>query len=206
MRRAKRRGPGRPADPNARRRATTRAGRRGEVAVIDRGSLELRRLRRRLTGDSDLPVDPLGVLLGRGLISQANYHTGRGIAEVIERVRQRLGVGQLSVQATWLAIIAGAGAIRGDSAGPSAASERWAVGQMARYARAIGEGAETLFDVCSGVWIPSGIKGNRCIVRAARNESLTPPERSLIDLLGRGLDAAAKVQPKPRADSNAAAA
>lgn len=163
-------------------------------------------LRRTLTGDAELPVDPLGVLLGRQMIDQHQYNTGRNIAEVLERARARFGVRELSVQATWLALIAGAGAIRGVSGGPSAAAERWATAQLGRYARAMGKGIDALvFALCSGEWLLNGCAGSRLVVHAARNESLTKPERALLQDIVRALDEAAKVEPKPKHAQNSTA-
>lgn len=163
-------------------------------------------LRRTLTGDAGLPADPLGVLLGRQMIDQHHYNTGRNIAEVIERARARFGVRELSVQATWLALIAGAGAIRGVATGPSAAAERWATAQLGRYARAMGHGIDALvFALCSGEWLLNGRAGSGLVIHAAKNESLTRTERSLLQELIRALDAAAKVEPSRKRGQNSTA-
>src|SRR6516164_8681806 len=104
----------------ARRRETTRNGRAG---IVDPGSYTLRRHRALLTGDPDLPVDPLGVLLGRGLIDLAAYHAGRGLGELLATIRAGVYGSPGSVNGLWLAIMAG-GAIRGPAVGISPSSLR----------------------------------------------------------------------------------
>src|SRR5271156_6088963 len=62
---------GRPRKPNARSRATTRAGRQ---APPDLGTKEIRHLKQILTPrQPGLPADPLAALYSRELISEASY-------------------------------------------------------------------------------------------------------------------------------------
>jgi hypothetical protein len=139
---------GRPRQDRARRRETTRAGRRGEPALIDHGTAEALRHRVELTGLCDLPADPLGTLLGRGLINKSEYAAGRSIEELLAIAH---GLGGGSVQAAWLRIVGGcAGGLGID---PSAAAERaWRV--LARLRRRIGseELADLVFEICDGRW------------------------------------------------------
>jgi hypothetical protein len=65
---------GRKPSANAKRRQTTRAG-QGRIAE-DKGTEELRDHKRAATGRTDLPIDPLGVLYGRGKIEEAEYRAG----------------------------------------------------------------------------------------------------------------------------------
>ena len=65
---------GRKPSANAKRRQTTRAG-QGRIAE-DKGTGELRHHKRAATGRTDLPIDPLGVLYGRGKIEEAEYRAG----------------------------------------------------------------------------------------------------------------------------------
>lgn len=65
---------GRKPSANAKRRQTTRAG-QGR-ATEDRGTEELRGHKRAATGRTDLPLEPLGVLYGRGKIEEAEYRAG----------------------------------------------------------------------------------------------------------------------------------
>ena len=66
--------PGRKPSAAAKRRQTTRAG-QGR-AGIDPGTVELRHRKREATGRTDLPLEPLGVLYGRGRISEEEYTAG----------------------------------------------------------------------------------------------------------------------------------
>jgi len=66
---------GRPRLANAKRRTTTRVGRRTGQDPVDTGTAELRHHKRQLTGREDLPIDPAGVLLGRELIDAQQYGT-----------------------------------------------------------------------------------------------------------------------------------
>lgn len=66
--------PGRKASSAAKRRQTTRAGQgRTERAG---GTVQLIRMKTRLTGRADLPMDPLGILFGHGRIDRALYDAG----------------------------------------------------------------------------------------------------------------------------------
>ncbi len=67
--------PGRKASASAKRRQTTRAG-QGR-ADRDTGTAELKAAKLWATGRSDLPMDPLGVLFGRGRIDDGLYRAGQ---------------------------------------------------------------------------------------------------------------------------------
>jgi hypothetical protein len=66
--------PGRKPSASAKRRQTTRAG-QGRSAD-DTGTAELRAQKRAATGRTDLPIEPLGVLFGRGKIDEDEYRAG----------------------------------------------------------------------------------------------------------------------------------
>ncbi|HLG86236.1 MAG TPA: hypothetical protein VKZ79_03465 [Alphaproteobacteria bacterium] len=66
---------GRKPSANAKRRQTTRAG-QGRIAE-DKGTEELCGHKRAATGRTDLPIEPLGVLYGRGKIEEAEYRAGQ---------------------------------------------------------------------------------------------------------------------------------
>jgi hypothetical protein len=145
---------GRPRKPDKKPRPTTRAGRRGEE-FIDAGTIELQRLRLQATGHVDLPVDPLGVLLGRGLIDKTQYGAGRDLGELIEIARRGLGLPDAGCHASWLAILAG-GRTGGRAGADSSAAAEWAARILARIARSIGDpGLITLtLAVAEGYWPP----------------------------------------------------
>ena len=95
---------GRPRSANARRRATTRAGR---APPPDYGSPQLLAHRKALSGRTDLPANPLDTLFGRGLIDEPGYRAGIGYAALTAIVRRGLGPSQASVAALWERVIAG---------------------------------------------------------------------------------------------------
>jgi hypothetical protein len=95
---------GRPRQAEARRRATTRAGR---APKPDLGTAELRLLRQRLNGRIDLPADPLGALLARELIELPQYSAARRYAYLVARARAGWGLSEGSVADLYRRMIAG---------------------------------------------------------------------------------------------------
>jgi hypothetical protein len=95
---------GRPRQAEARRRATTRAGR---APKPDLGTAELRLLRQRLNGRIDLPADPLGALLARQLIELPQYSAARRYAYLVARARAGWGLSEGSVADLYRRMIAG---------------------------------------------------------------------------------------------------
>lgn len=95
---------GRPRQAEARRRATTRAGR---APKPDLGTLELRLLRQRLNGRIDLPADPLVALLARDLIDLPQYSAARRYAYLVARARHGWGLSDGSVADLYRRMIAG---------------------------------------------------------------------------------------------------
>lgn len=136
---------GRPADAQAKRRQTTRAGRRGEVVEADRGTRELRRSRRMATGSEDLPADALGMLLGRAVITLQEYHAGRDVAELLDVARRALGlVGR--VHSVWASVLAGGRFGRSPIEGAAA---EWARRMLDRVRQWIGD--DSIFELVLAV-------------------------------------------------------
>lgn len=137
-------------NPEARRYQTTRAGRRGER---DLGTPELQARRKRATGHTSLPCDPLAVLFGRELLSQLQYQAGRDLASLLETVRGITG----SVEGPWLQILAGGLVSGGNSSDIAPAIER-AWRSLARLRAAVADrlGVELAFRVAEGEWRPLG--------------------------------------------------
>jgi len=97
---------GRPRLANAKRRTTTRIGRRTGQDPIDTGTVELRQRKRVLTGREDLPLDPAGVLYGRELIDAQQYSSLSLITEWLQRVAKAWGGKDASVNGLWSALLA----------------------------------------------------------------------------------------------------
>lgn len=106
MARKKRRG--RPANPHARRRQTTRAGRRGENTQ-DRGSTALRQRKHRLlAGREDLELSGAAVLLAHDQIDRQQYDTLGLITDWLQRSARAWGCHDGSPAGRWRAILAAA--------------------------------------------------------------------------------------------------
>lgn len=95
---------GRPRKLEAKRRATTRAGRARET---DLGTDEVRRLRRVLNGREDLAADPLSALFARDLIDKHQYDAARRYAALTEIMRHGWGLQEGSVADLYRRMIAG---------------------------------------------------------------------------------------------------
>jgi hypothetical protein len=180
---------GRPAKANARRRATTRAGRRGEITT-DPGTREAQAHRRHATGNSDLPIDPLGVLFGRGMIDQPQYQAGRDLGDLIEIAARRLALGGSGVSGAWLRIL-GVRGVSGPGAIDSAAE--WAARILGRIEKRLDPAiAKLTFDVCAGAWLPfvMTVMAGDPITKPGR---YAPPWAADVTKLRLGLDQVASV-------------
>jgi hypothetical protein len=141
----RKRKPGRPSLPRAKRNATTREGRRTGYDPIDRGTPELRARRRSVTGHESLPHDdPLSAMLGHQQLTVAQYNAGRGIAELLLALRERYGN-------VWLGILLGTGSNRSALPPATLAAER-VERQLRRLIEIIGPAAPLVLAVCGGQW------------------------------------------------------
>jgi hypothetical protein len=92
---------GRPRKANARRRATTVAGRR---APDDPGTDQLRTRKHAVTGRTDLEINGAAVLFGHGHLDRAQYDTLGRITELLQRVTRAWGGRDGNVTGLWEAI------------------------------------------------------------------------------------------------------
>lgn len=172
---------GRPRKHNARRRETTRAGRRGEPTV-DRGSPELRRRRALATGDAELPADALGILLGHRKIDTAQYGAGREIGELLTTARRAFG-GETPGN-VWHRLMAGPPSPGISDAVMAAAGRAWRI--LSRLRRILGEPvAELVFAVAEGQMLPA-------VAAIAAGRRLTPADRTALRVVRDGLDRIAR--------------
>jgi hypothetical protein len=97
---------GRPAKAQARRRQTTKAGRR---APDDRGTRELQHFRRALLNGHQLgnEVVPLTALFSRGLLDQPALEAGLRYSATVHVVRHSFGLSSGSVSDLWRRLVAG---------------------------------------------------------------------------------------------------
>jgi hypothetical protein len=94
---------GRPRKLNARRRATTLAGRR---APDDQGTPQLRAKKRAVTSRENLEINPAAALFGHGAIDALQYET-LGLISLWLRTLARAWGGEASVTGLWAAILGG---------------------------------------------------------------------------------------------------
>jgi hypothetical protein len=95
---------GRKSNPNAKRRQTTRAGRRADPDAV----VQLAKRRRaRLTLRADLEPTPLGVLLGRNVISRQQYDAALYYAALVAIWRKAFGLSDGSVEPMYRRFLAG---------------------------------------------------------------------------------------------------
>jgi len=168
---------GRKFDLNARRRATTRAGRAGPP---DRGSALLLQKRVALHGRADLPLDPAAVLLARDLIDKTQFDTLGVITAWLQQAARAWGSKDGSVAGLWAAIAGGLIATYG---GRPTATPTGSDQARYRLARALGklDGCRTLV-----VEIAEG-RAPPLVIRAAER-TLTMADVDMLARLRDGLD------------------
>lgn len=137
---------GRPKKANAKRRQTTRTGRRTGFDPVDYGTDQLRLKRLTVTGTDRLShEEPLAALYGRALLTTAEYNAGRDIADLLATISP------LHVGSVWQRLLSGPAASPFDNS-PTPAAER-AYNLLSRLALVIGEAAPLLFALCGGQWV-----------------------------------------------------
>jgi hypothetical protein len=140
---------GRPRKANAKRRATTLAGRE---PAPDHGTEELRRHKLAATGSIDLPADVLGALHGRGILDREEYAAGLEFAALVALVRRALGLNEASAAGTWRNILSATpgGHAALDADYPGAERARRA---LARFRRALGASLwRAIADAVDNLW------------------------------------------------------
>lgn len=176
----RRRKRGRPPQPTAKRRATTRQGRATGFDPVELPTDELRFKRLAMTLREDLPHDePLAVLYGHGLITTEQYNTGRDIAEQLARIER----GDM-VATVWQRILGAPGGGAIDYAPMTPAAER-AARLIHRLMDRLSPEETRLFAVCAGYWTP-------LTLRVAMGVTLRRNERQELAVLQSGLDRIAR--------------
>jgi hypothetical protein len=123
---------GRPINPRARRRQTTRAGRRGE---LDTGTKELamkKRIAANGSGGTVEVIDIGGILAAHNLIDVDQHMTLRLLETWLMRIARARGLSSASVGGLWGAILSGQGSSRHWTIPITAPDERTA-GDMAWF-------------------------------------------------------------------------
>jgi hypothetical protein len=105
---------GRPRKANAKRRQTTRYGRKNGHALIDHGTAELRTRKLTMTQRPDLELTPLGVLTGNGLIDEDELIALKLVETWLGRARRARSLRHnASVHGLWETLLSGQGVVRG---------------------------------------------------------------------------------------------
>jgi hypothetical protein len=174
---------GRPRQAQARRRATTLAGRR---APDDLGTSELRARKMRATTRGDLEISGAGVLYGRGHLDAEQYDVLATVTLWLERLARAWGgLGLGGVHALWLSIVGAmvpTAFVRPQNntvAGLADGARRQLVRALNRL-----DGSRDLVVALAENRVPA-------IVLHVLNDKLTPADQVELDRLRTGLDALA---------------
>jgi hypothetical protein len=173
----RRHGGGRRYDPNARRRHTTRAGRRGED-VRDHGSVLLRAKKRVLTSRDDVEMTPAGVLYGFGYLDREQYDKLGCVTGLLHRIARSFGR-DASPAGLWLALVAAASRTRPGM--PTIVGDHGARDALTRICRRLDGSRDLVLELAAEGGLPP------ICLRAAEHR-LTPRDLVQLELLRRGLD------------------
>jgi len=166
---------GRRPDPNARRRQTTRAGRRGE---IDRGTSALRRKKRALTSREDVELSGPGVLFGHQLIDRHQYDVLGCVTVLLRRIARACGR-TTSPAGLWSALLAAAS--RTAPSGEPVIGDHGARRALERICRQLDGSRALVVQLADEHQLPP------VCLRAVEGR-LTPRDEVQLELLRRGLD------------------
>jgi hypothetical protein len=98
---------GRPRHANAKRRATTRAGRKTGHDPVDRGAPLLRQKKLQLFGRDDIEMTGSGTLLARGLIDRYQFDYLGLLTFWLARLARNLGPKPVAVGTLWQVLVNG---------------------------------------------------------------------------------------------------
>ena len=187
MRRKRRHAGGRKYNPHAKRRFTTRFGRKHGYELADRGSAELRAKKRQATGREDIELTGGGVLHGLGYLDRQQYDTLGVITQLLQRISRSFGRG-MSPAGLWSAIL---GALTKTTPGFEAITgDQGARLALERIVRRLDGSRDLIVELAAEEALPP------ICVRAAERQ-LTPRDEVQLELLRRGLDTI----PAPRTGS-----
>jgi hypothetical protein len=165
----------------AKRRQSTREGRRTGYDPVDTGSPLLRRHKRRLTGDETIELSAAGILLGHGCIDRVQYDTLGNITLWLQRLARSLGPHGIGVDGLWASITGALVAIPGvvvpSAVGEGADHARYVLGRTLRQL----DGSRDLVVALAENRTPD------IVVRAVENR-LTAADEAALDRLRAGLD------------------
>ena len=172
---------GRPYNPHARRHKTTRRGRRGLPELVDPGSPQLRRKKRRATGREDLELTGAAVLFGHGLLDELQHDMLAQVTLWLQCLARSLGPHSFGVDGLWTAI-AGAGI------GTTSVTTPVAVGEGAAHARYVLDKMLRRLDGSRDLVVELAEGRVPDIVVRVIEHRLTPADNVVLDQLRAGLD------------------
>jgi hypothetical protein len=178
---------GRKFDPNARRRSTTRRGRRGEDDR-DLGSALLRARKLAATGREDVELTAAGVLYGHGHLDNLEYSALGYVTQLLQRIARSFGRG-VSPAGIWNAIL---GALIKTTPGfEPIIGDHGARRQLERICRRLDGSRDLVLALAAEGPLPP-------ICLRALEQRLTPRDLVQLELLRRGLDGV--TAPRSRVD------
>jgi hypothetical protein len=178
MSKKRRHGGGRRFDPHAKRRFTTRYGRKHGHERIDRGSELLRAKKRLATGREDVEMTPCGILYGHGHIDRQQYDKLGWITMLLRRIARSCGR-SASPQGLWSAIL---GALTRTTPGIAPiAGDQGARARLERILRRLDGSAGFILELAA-----EGPPPAICLRAAQRR--WTPRDYVQLELLRKGLD------------------
>ena len=177
-RRKRRHGGGRRYDPHAKRRFTTRFGRKHGYELADRGSELLRQKKRELISREDVEMTPAGVLYGLGHLDREQYDKLGCVTGLLRRIARGFGR-DASPAGLWLALVAAASRTRPSM--PTIAGDRGARDALTWICRRLDGSRELVLELATETVLPP-------ICLRAAERRLTPRDAVQIELLRRGLD------------------
>jgi hypothetical protein len=170
---------GRPGLADAKRRTTTRQGRRTGFDPVDGGSERLRAKKRAATTREDTELTPAGILYGRGHLDNAQYSALAFVTLLLlRRVTGAMG-GNLSVAAFWQSMLAAA--TSGQRGASPVIGDAGARNRLARICRSLDGSRELVLELAAEQRLPP------ICVRAAEHR-LTARDLVQLELLRKSLD------------------
>jgi hypothetical protein len=169
---------GRKFDPHAKRRFTTRFGRKYGYEPADRGSAELRRKKRTATGREDVELTPAGVLYGHGHLDNVQYSALGYVTLTLQRIARSFGRGS-SPAGLWSAIL---GALTKTTPGSEPViGDQGARLALERTLRRLDGSRDLVLELAAEDTLPP-------ICIRASERRLTPRDLVQLELLRKGLD------------------
>jgi hypothetical protein len=177
-RRKRRHAGGRKYNPHAKRRFTSRFGRKYGYEPADLGSEQLRQKKLALTSRVDTEMTAAGVLYGHGCLDNAQYTKLGWVTQLLQRIARSFGRGA-SPAGVWAAIIAAAS--RTAPGMPDIVGDFGARHALERTLQRLDGSRNLVLELAAEDTLPP-------ICMRAAERRLTPRDLIQLELLRKGLD------------------